>query len=61
MWVFHCFQQLSLNIKQKFEFSYHSTEGEKLSSVVVGMVSFSVDKTLDLHDTFYSVSLFFNI
>ena len=41
---FFCFKQLPLNIKQKFEFSYHLIDGEKLLQVVVGAVSFSVDK-----------------
>ena len=30
------FKQLPLNIKAKFEFSYHLIDGERLLSVVVG-------------------------
>ena len=54
--TFFCFKQLPLNIKQKFEFSYHLIDRERLISVVVGVVSFSVDKPLDFHDTTFSVS-----
>ena len=55
MITFFCFKQLPLNIKQKFEFLYHLIDGEKLLSVVVGVVRFSADKTLDFHDTTFSV------
>ena len=41
----------SLNIKQKFEFLEHLLDGEKLLSVVLGVVSFSFDKPLHFHDT----------
>ena len=51
-----CFKQLPLNIKQKFEFSYHLIDGERLLLVVVGVVSFSADKPLDFHDTTFLVS-----
>ena len=36
---FFCFKQLPLNIKQNFEFSYHLIDGERLSSVVLGLVN----------------------
>ena len=52
---FVCFEQLSLNTKQKFEFSYHSFDGERLLSVAVGVVGCSADKPLDFHDTIFSV------
>ena len=48
---FFCFKQLPLNIKQKFESPYHLIDGERLLSVVVDLVSFSVDKHSDFHDT----------
>ena len=51
-----CFKPLFLTIQQKFEFSYHLIEVERLLLVVVGVVSFSVDKSLDFHDTAFSVS-----
>ena len=51
-----CFDQLPLNTKQKCEFLYHLIDGGKLSSIVVGVVSFSADKPLDFHDTTFSVS-----
>ena len=51
-----CFNQLPLNTKQKYEFLYHLIDGEKLSSIVVGVVSFSADKPLDFHDATFSVS-----
>ena len=54
--LFLCFEQLPLNIKQKFEFPYHLNDGERLLSVVEGVVSFSVDKPLDIGDTTFSVS-----
>ena len=54
--LFLCFEQLPLNIKQKFEFPYHLNDGERLLSVVEGVVSFSVDKPLDIDDTTFSVS-----
>ena len=53
--AFFCFMHLSLNIKQKFEFFYHSIKGEKLLSVVVAVVSSSVNKPLDFDDTTFSV------
>ena len=53
---FFCFKQLPLNTKQKFEFACHLIVGERLLSVVVGVVSFSTEKPLDFHDTIFSVS-----
>ena len=53
---FFCFKQLPLNIEQKFEFLYHLIYGERLLSVVVGVVDFSADQPLDFHDTTFSVS-----
>ena len=53
---FFCFKQLPLNIKQKFGFSYHLIDGERLLSVVIGVESFLTDKPLDFHDTTFSVS-----
>ena len=50
------FKQRPLNIKQKFEFSYHLIIGERLLSVVVGVINFWVNKYLDFHDTTFSVS-----
>ena len=50
-----CLRQLSLNINQKFEFSYHLSDGERLLSAVVGVESFLVVKPLDFHDTTFSV------
>ena len=42
---FFCFQQRSLNIKQKFEFLYHLIDGERLLSLLIGTaVSFSINK-----------------
>ena len=46
-----CFKHLPLDIKQKFEFSYHLIDGERLLSVLVRIVSFPVNKTLHFHDT----------
>ena len=54
--LFVCFKQLSLNTKQKFELLYHLINGERLLSVVVGVVCFLADKPLDFHDTNFSVS-----
>ena len=54
--AFFCFKQVPLHIKQKFEFLCHLVDGGRLLSVVVGVVSFSSDKTLDFHDTTFSVS-----
>ena len=51
-----CFKQLSLNIKQRFGFSYYLIDGERLLSVLIRAVSFSADKTLDFYDTTFSVS-----
>ena len=51
-----CFKQFPLNIKQKFESPYHLIYGERLLSVVVGVVSFLVEKPLDFHDTAFTVS-----
>ena len=48
MHFFFCFKQLPLNFKQKFEFPYDLIDGERLLSVVVGVVSFSVDKPLEV-------------
>ena len=49
------FKQLPLNIKQKFEFLFDLIDGERLLSVVVGVVSFLADKPLDFYDTTFSV------
>ena len=54
-----CFKQLPLNTKQKFEFPYHLIDGERLLSVVVGVVSSLADKTLDYHDTIFEYHLVF--
>ena len=48
--------KLPSNIKQKFEFSDLLIDAERLLSVVVGAVSFSVNKSLYFHDTTFSVS-----
>ena len=42
--AFFCFKELPLNIKQKFEFSYHLIDGERLLSSVQGVVCFSAEK-----------------
>ena len=52
---FFSFKLLPSKIKQKFEISYHLIDGERLLSVVVGVVSFLADKS-DFHDTTFSVS-----
>ena len=52
-----CFKQLPLDTKQKFEFLYHLIDGERLLSVVVGLVIFSADKPLDFNNTIFSVLL----
>ena len=54
-----CFKQLPLNIKQKFESLYHLIDGERLLSILVGVVSFSVYKPLDFHDTTFQYRLVF--
>ena len=50
------FKQPPLNDKQKFESPYQLTDGERLLSVVVGVVSFLAEKPLDFHGTTFSVS-----
>ena len=47
--------QLHLNTKQKFEFPYHLIDGERLLSVMVGVVIFSADKPSDSHGATFSV------
>ena len=54
--MFFCFKQSPLNTKQKFEFSYHFIDGERLLSVLVGVLRFSADKPLDFHDKIFSSS-----
>ena len=54
--AFFGFKQLPLNTKQKFDFLYHLIDGEKLLSVVVGVLSFSTDKPLDFHDEIFLIS-----
>ena len=49
-------KQLSLNMKQEFEFMYHLIDGERLLSAVVGVASVSADKHLDFHDVIFPVS-----
>ena len=51
-----CFKLLLLDIKQKFGFSYHLIDGERLLSVVIGVPTFLTDKPLDFHNTTFSVS-----
>ena len=51
-----CFKQLLLDMKQKFGFSYHLIDGEKLLSVVIGVPTFLTDKPLDFHNKTFSVS-----
>ena len=50
---FFCFsfKQLLLNAEQKFKFLYHLTDGERLLSEVVGVVSFLADTPLKFFDT----------
>ena len=57
--TFYCFKQLPLNIKQKFEFSCHLIDGERILSVVVGGLTFSVGKPLDFHSTTFQYCLVF--
>ena len=52
---FFLIKQLTLNMKQNFEFLYHLIDGERLLSVLVGTLRFSADKPLDFHDTTFSV------
>ena len=54
--MFFGFKHLTLNIKQKNEFWHYLIDGERLLSVVVGAVSFSVDKPLHFHGTTFSES-----
>ena len=53
--VFFWFQQLSLNTKQRFEFSYQLIDREILLSVVLEVVIFWSDKPSDFHDIIFSV------
>ena len=53
--AFFPFKQLSLNTKQKYESLYCLNDGERLLSVMVGVVSSSPDKPLDFHDTTFSI------
>ena len=62
-YIFSYNEQLSniyRNFMDKF-LLYHTSliDGEKLLSVVVGVVSFSADKPLDFHDTIFQYSLVF--
>ena len=43
--TFFRFKQLPLNVKQRFEFSYHLIDGEGIISVLVRVVRFLADKT----------------
>ena len=55
-----CFKEPSVNTKQKFESLYRLIDGERLLSVVLVVVRFSADKSLDFHDaTFFSYKLIF--
>ena len=56
--MFFCFKQIPLNDKEKFESLYHLFNGERLLSVVVGIVSFLADKLLHFHD-FFSIAQYF--
>ena len=49
-------KQLLSDIEQKSELSYHLIFGERILSVMAGVVSSSVEKLLDFHDTTFSVS-----
>ena len=51
-----CFKQLPLHIKQKCECPCYLIDGERLLSLAVGVVSSSVHKPFDFHDTTFSVS-----
>ena len=46
--------QLSFDLTQNFEFSYHLLDEERLP-LTVGLVSFLVEKPLDFDDTTFSV------
>ena len=52
---FFFFKQLPLNTEQKFEFACQLIDGERLLSVVVGVVGSSADNPLDFHGTIVSV------
>ena len=54
--TFFRFKQLPLNVKQRFEFSYHLIDGEGMVSVLVRIVRFLADKPLDFHNAIFSVS-----
>ena len=56
-----CFKKLPLNIKQKCDSMYHLIDGEKVLPVVVRIVSFSVHKPLDFHDTFLVLPSLFKV
>ena len=43
--TFFRFKQLPLNVKKRFEFSYHLIDGEGIISVLVRVVRFLADKT----------------
>ena len=43
-------------IIKKIEFPYHLIDGQRLLPAAVGVISFSVDKPLDFHDTIFSGS-----
>ena len=43
--TFFRFKQLPVNVKQRFEFSYHLIDGEGIISVLVRVVRFLADKT----------------
>ena len=53
--LFFYFKQLPLNIKQKFESLCHLNDRERLLSLAVGAVLFSVRKPLDFYDTTFLV------
>ena len=50
-----CFEQLSLNTKQRFEFPWQLIVGERLLLGVIGVAMLSRDKPFKFHDIIYSV------
>ena len=54
--MYFCLKELPLNTKHNFALSCQLIVGERLFLVVKGVVSFSVDKSLDFHDRIFSLS-----
>ena len=50
------FKQIPLNTKQIVLLPHCLIDGGRLLSVVIGLISFSVDKPLDFHDAIFTLS-----